>query len=636
MINRFLFCAALLPFVLLTIGCSESVPSAKAKSASPEARAGAIRIGAAFDQAIFDGLERVDLAWGGLLYDRFWIAGPDGSMPDPPTTLPKGAAGTIATNASWPTTNTKQSGISTWRCKSCHGWDYAGKGGQYAAPVDPFYTGLNGIIPSANVAPKTMGNPTAIFAVIDTGTLNGAVIPNHNFGKYLPGGGDTSALYALAYFVFTVQNEAAQNLAPQSTLVVNFARADQVNGYQKYMLRTTQSGFSDPAQQGGCAEGCHGKDGKAIIIHPTVGADPKDVASFAGAENMFEVLHKVRFGHSTALGSASLKMPGLVWYPNPEILGVDSALKSSVDIVAFVQNGLVPDGARGGRLYDDWVLETAATAPIDNQPLMALRSTDPNLPLIAPDKQWACSSCHGYDYAGSGFPNSLVEFKTLRNWTEDKLYRYLKTGRYGWVSSKVIRMHSFDKFLADTELWNLAKFLQEGVVDTRAYVAMNGRALGQGLFGPPFDGQRFFTGIMPELLTVPTIGIDMPMMQMPMPACNVCHGDDGKSGTANVNLTLIAWEAPWRFLHRARFGMPGSYLDMDMMQVRMPGMLELVLSDPIDSTQPMAVDAMLSELTDRSMDLQTYAQDLFIQSTPVATLQAIQAKTAVTKKALTQ
>lgn len=69
------------------------------------------------------------LAIGGRIYDNWWnaldVAEPRGTHP------------------SYPEVGQK-SGEATWRCKSCHGWDYRGKDGIYAEGSSN-YTGIIGI-----------------------------------------------------------------------------------------------------------------------------------------------------------------------------------------------------------------------------------------------------------------------------------------------------------------------------------------------------------------------------------------------------------------------------------------------------------------------------------------------------------
>ena len=65
---------------------------------------------------------------GGMLYDR-WYQVIDAPKPE-------------STHPAWPKSNSK-TGASTHRCKSCHGWDYKGKNGDYS--TGKYMTGIKGI-----------------------------------------------------------------------------------------------------------------------------------------------------------------------------------------------------------------------------------------------------------------------------------------------------------------------------------------------------------------------------------------------------------------------------------------------------------------------------------------------------------
>ncbi len=69
------------------------------------------------------------MANGARLYDN-WISALDADKPE-------------GTHPAWPASNTKKKGAVTWRCKSCHGWDYAGKDGAYAK--GSYKTGIKGV-----------------------------------------------------------------------------------------------------------------------------------------------------------------------------------------------------------------------------------------------------------------------------------------------------------------------------------------------------------------------------------------------------------------------------------------------------------------------------------------------------------
>lgn len=69
------------------------------------------------------------IARGGKLYDKwFGVIKADG-----PTD----------THPAWPASNTKKKGNTTWRCKSCHGWDLMGADGAYAS--GSYKTGIKGV-----------------------------------------------------------------------------------------------------------------------------------------------------------------------------------------------------------------------------------------------------------------------------------------------------------------------------------------------------------------------------------------------------------------------------------------------------------------------------------------------------------
>ena len=69
-------------------------------------------------------------AMGGRLYDN-WVKVLNAQKPK-------------VTHSAWPASNTKKKGATTWRCKSCHGWDFRGKDGKYAS--GSYQTGIKGVL----------------------------------------------------------------------------------------------------------------------------------------------------------------------------------------------------------------------------------------------------------------------------------------------------------------------------------------------------------------------------------------------------------------------------------------------------------------------------------------------------------
>ncbi len=77
------------------------------------------------------------LAYGGRLYDLWWVV----LLVDPPA----------GRHPSYPKAGVAPD-LETWRCVSCHGWDYRGAEGNFAS--GPNYTGIKGINGKVGADPK--------------------------------------------------------------------------------------------------------------------------------------------------------------------------------------------------------------------------------------------------------------------------------------------------------------------------------------------------------------------------------------------------------------------------------------------------------------------------------------------------
>lgn len=78
------------------------------------------------------------IAIGGRLYDN-WINVLESDGPG-------------STHPAWPAANKKKKGNTTWRCKSCHGWDFRGSEGKYGA--GSYKTGIKGVRGVDSADPK--------------------------------------------------------------------------------------------------------------------------------------------------------------------------------------------------------------------------------------------------------------------------------------------------------------------------------------------------------------------------------------------------------------------------------------------------------------------------------------------------
>jgi thiosulfate dehydrogenase len=176
------------------------------------------------------------IARGGKLYDKWFKVI---KAPEPKDTHP-----------AWPTANTKKKGNTTWRCKSCHGWDGLGAKGAYAS--GSYKTGIKGI-------DGMKGADTAkIIAVLKDGTHK------------LAGQMSDADFSDLALFVSKGQIDM-----------------------DKYIDRAGKVPKGGDAAKGEnyfntiCA-GCHGKDGTL----------PKDMKKTLAKQigNPWEVMHKILNG----------------------------------------------------------------------------------------------------------------------------------------------------------------------------------------------------------------------------------------------------------------------------------------------------------------------------------------------------
>ncbi len=177
----------------------------------------------------------------------------------------------------------KKQGKSSWRCKECHGWDYAGHEGRYKS--GSHYTGIKGVLDAA------LKNPAELTTIL-TDTSG-----NHDFSPYL----SSDEILSLVTFLRYGLRDFSAVAASDGSGLGNAGRGAGL--YSK-----------------NCAS-CHGGDGDAIDFKDKDGVQG---ISWAALGNPQETIHKIRWGHP---GS---DMPSLI---------TDSGLKESdaVDILTWCQ-----------------------------------------------------------------------------------------------------------------------------------------------------------------------------------------------------------------------------------------------------------------------------------------------------------
>jgi len=191
------------------------------------------------------------------------------------------------------------------------------------------------------------------------------------------------------------------------------------------------------------------------------------------------------------------------------------------------------DIARGGALYDHWMAALGVEAPAGNMPIWDRQT---NNTRSGPDT-WRCVSCHGWDYQGNqgayrsgtnftGFPGV---YPSSQEKSVDELVGILK--------GEQDPEHDFSPYLDDAALTDLATFLKEATVDDNEFIDMTTLKVKEG---DQAHGQSLYDE-----------------------TCASCHGADGQTITfrfegQSIPLGALADRDPWRFLHKTRFGTPGT------------------------------------------------------------------------------
>ena len=190
--------------------------------------------------------EQASIVRGGKLYDKWYAVSETAGRPP-------------GTHPAWPASNTKKKGNTTWRCKSCHGWDYVGSAGAYAS--GSYKTGIKGINGMAGA------DPAKIVKVLKDDT--------HKLADKLT----DQDFQDLAMFVSKGQIDMTKHIDSAAKMPKG---GDAAKGAAYFNTI--------------CAQ-CHGADGSL----------PKDMKKTLGEQmgNPWEVMHKIQNGQPNE------QMPGL-------------------------------------------------------------------------------------------------------------------------------------------------------------------------------------------------------------------------------------------------------------------------------------------------------------------------------------
>jgi hypothetical protein len=191
------------------------------------------------------------------------------------------------------------------------------------------------------------------------------------------------------------------------------------------------------------------------------------------------------------------------------------------------------DAVRGGALYDNWWAATEQDGPREDHPLWASRpDTQSNERTGA--ETWRCKECHGWDYAGvdgaygAGSHRTGVRGVLGSQKTEAELIELLTDPTD----------HAYGEVLDEQSVADLAAFVSGATIDTTTIITIDGRFMGDRLIG-----QAIFEDV-----------------------CAQCHGNNGLTRPPGAGEDFedfpgfLANDNPQEFLHKVRFGQPGSVM----------------------------------------------------------------------------
>ncbi len=415
---------------------------------------------------------------GGAMYDKWWaVIGADTPTIDHPLWALRPD-----------TDSNSRTGADTWRCKECHGWDYKGVNGAYGS--GSHRTGIAGILYTTKTAPE-------VFELIKT---------DHGYGAV---GLSDEDIWDLTVFVLEGLINTDSIIDPNGVFIGN--------------LSTGQMLYDSGIGTNVACAACHGQLG---LSPPPGHTEFDDYVGLISSENPWEFQHKVQFGQP---GTA---MPGSVVGGGTILDVADLGAYSQTLPQSQIKE---PPVVRGGAMYDKWWAVAGLSAPTTNHPLWASRPDAMSNSRTGADT-WRCKECHGWDYKGvngvygSGSHRTGIAGILGTTKTAQEVFDLLKVDHaYGTVG------------LSDEDIWDLAAFVTEGLIDTDTIIDSDGAFIGDVANG--------------KILYDSGIGTNI--------SCLVCHGQLGLSpppGHVDFEdyVGLISSENPWEFQHKVQFGQPGT------------------------------------------------------------------------------
>ncbi len=476
-----------------------------------------------------EGFEHASGSRGGVLWDKWWK---ENGSPEPGSA----ESSQPATNPLYLThtgTSTR-SGSQTYRCKECHGWDYAGVDGAYGS--GSHNSNFVGVMAAAD------WTAAELIGIIGAGRRrDGTTVTGHAFeGTDLL---DDDDVVDLALFV-------KEELVDDSDFI----------SYET--KRSKGSAAAGSALFNSNCTTCHGPDGMRINFKYSSATGVEYVGDLS-RDNPFEVTHKVRWGHpGSAAAAVTLEEDfGIVSGRMPSKLEAGYSEQDVANVIAYAQT-LIGSTERGGLAWDKWWKASDVVEPVEpGKTDSSLSSTNPHYlthtgaSTRTGSQTYRCKECHGWDYEGTdgayasgshstGFAGVLASQGKDAQVLYDAIYD-------GAIQGGTNANHAFGALLGDSVTRDLVTFIRGAnaynveLIDlvTKAVLVsydsgtMSGRSRdADALFGQiKFDGN-----------------------------CAACHGDDGralnfKEGSGGEEyIADLAGGNPWEFSHKVFHGHPGT------------------------------------------------------------------------------
>jgi len=327
------------------------------------------------------------------------------------------------------------------------------------------YKGKHGVV---GIRGKRNSDPVAIVAVLKNA--------NHDYAELLHESDRVDLANFVAYGQVDMQN------------LIESAR------------RTKNAAASSGKLFATACASCHGLSGDRLREIPPLGEQAR--------QNPQEVLHVALNGHPGG------RMPAL------RTLGEDMAVKMLAYLQTLPGVNLAASIVNGGRLYDDWQLQSGGPGQALPHPAYPPKAYYAN----SPGMTWRCKECHGWDYKGnqgeyaSGtHATGIKGIRAMAGADPEKIMDILRNNR-----------HFYGAVLKYRDLLDLANFVSLGQIDMDSGIDPHTR-LARGDAG---RGAAHYRTI-----------------------CAGCHGLEGHF-VAKRTLSREARANPWESLHKILNGHP--------------------------------------------------------------------------------